>query len=124
MKVGPIRNVLKDDLGLSPFKYQHCQLISESRNFMWPEKGQIILEQLKLEPHFSQIWIDEMFFAVEHMHNGQNGRLWGVNIRGIPVNQMTMFHRQHPSPTMFWEAWQVMAKKSSDFDSYGHKSQY
>ena len=53
MVVGTIRNVLKDDLGLSPFKYQHCQLISESRKLMWPEQGQIILEQLKLEPHFS-----------------------------------------------------------------------
>ena len=53
MVVGTIRNVLKDDLGLCPFKYQHCQLISESRKLMWLEQGQIILEQLKLEPHFS-----------------------------------------------------------------------
>ena len=87
------------------------------------EQGQIILEQLKLEPHFSLIWTDEMFLAVEHMHNGQNGRLWGVNIEDIPVNQRTMFHRQHPSHTMFWEAWQMMAKKASDFDSFRHKSQ-
>ena len=53
MVVGTIRNVLKDDLGLSPFKYQHCQLISESRKVKRLEQGQIILEQLKLEPHFS-----------------------------------------------------------------------
>ena len=78
---------------------------------------------VEAKPPPSLIWTDEMFFGIEHMHNGQNGRLWGVNIRGISVNQRTMFHGQHPSHTMFWEAWQMMAKKSSDFDSFRHKSQ-
>ena len=97
-----VLKVLKFDLKQQCFKYVRRQVLSAATVEKRRLRGRILLDWLNRDTRSSVIWSDEKIFTVQQAWNRQNDRLWAVDLEAIPINQRTVFVRQHPAHVMVW----------------------
>lgn len=112
IKRGTMRNVIKKDLGMRPFKKTKRQLISAPTRAKRLMRAKLLRQQLQSASMPPVVWSDEKLFTVQAIHNSQNDRVYGKNLQEIPVETRTAFRRQKPASIMVWAA----------VTSDGHKS--
>ncbi len=101
---GTMRNLVKKDLGIRPYKKTKCQLPSAAIRAKRLARAKFLCKELQSAPHSPVIWLDEKLFTVQAIHNVQNDRVYGKCLDSIPVEVRTTFCCQKPTYIMVWTA--------------------
>jgi len=97
-----MQRLLKDDLGVKPYKVTKRQLLSDATKTKRLDRAKVLLKKLFDGTQPQVLWTDEKLFTVQAIHNAQNDRKWLKNKNSIPVEQRTSFRRQKPASVMVW----------------------
>ena len=89
-------------LGLTPFKKQRRQVLSDATKAKRLERGREILKILKDGMTPPILWTDEKLFTVEAVHNVQNDRVLGSSKEALGIEVLSHFRQQKPTSEMVW----------------------
>ncbi|QQP49028.1 Transposase, partial [Caligus rogercresseyi] len=112
MSEGSMRNLVKKDLGMTPYKKIRLQLLSEATIEKRRERGRILLNKLKSGTQGPVFFTDEKLFTVQAVYNSQNDRILAKSSADILVKVRGVFRRQNPKSVMVWEGVMSDGKKS------------
>ncbi|QQP41505.1 Putative dde superfamily endonuclease, partial [Caligus rogercresseyi] len=112
MSEGSMINLVKKDLGMTPYKKIRLQLLSEATIEKRRERGRILLNKLKSGTQGPVFYTDEKLFTVQAVYNSQNDRILAKSSADIPVKVRGVFRRQKPKSVMVWAGVMSDGKKS------------
>eukprot|EP00096_Caligus_rogercresseyi_P014161 TRINITY_DN6689_c0_g1_i1.p1 TRINITY_DN6689_c0_g1~~TRINITY_DN6689_c0_g1_i1.p1 ORF type:complete len:191 (+),score=10.84 TRINITY_DN6689_c0_g1_i1:125-697(+) len=112
MSEGSMRNLVKKDLGMTPYKKIRLQLLSEATIEKRRERGRILLNKLKSGTQGPVFYTDEKLFTVQAVYNSQNNRILAKSSADIPVKVRGVFRHQKPKSVMVWAGVMSDGKKS------------
>eukprot|EP00095_Tigriopus_kingsejongensis_P001171 maker-scaffold415_size178368-snap-gene-0.24 protein:Tk01171 transcript:maker-scaffold415_size178368-snap-gene-0.24-mRNA-1 annotation:"hypothetical protein Y032_0655g1201" len=104
--------LVRNDLGMFPFKKRSRQLLSEATKKKRLVRGREILQHLCQDRPPPVLWTDEKVFTVQAIHNSQNDRVLARRKTDIPVELRTSFRRQKPPSVMVWAGVTTNGKKT------------
>ena len=95
-----VHSILRDDLGLKPYKIKKRQALSESDKKQRLNFALWLKEKLNSEPQFaSRVWFsDEAHFLLHGNVNRQNSRIWA----GEPPPEAVSEHPLHSPKVTVW----------------------
>ena len=91
-----VRRIVKNELGLKPYKLQKVQLLTEKMKEIRVQRSQLLLKRAAGQ---DVLFTDEKIFTIEAVHNHQNDRIWAEN---PPLSDAIVTHSQHASSVMVW----------------------
>ena len=100
------------DLGMTPYKKQRRQVLSEATKAKRLKRGRELLKILKDGTCPPVLWTDEKLFTVEAVHNVQNDRVLGTSKDALGINVLSHFRRQKPASVMVWAGVTTDGKKT------------
>ena len=68
-----VRRIVKNELGLKPYKLQKAQLLTEKMKEIRVQRSQLLLKRAAGQ---NVLFTDEKIFTIEAVHNHQNDRIW------------------------------------------------
>ena len=71
-----VQRVLKNDLGLTAYKFREAQLLTEEMKATRLKRSKALLRMFGAGRHRQIVFSDEKLFTVERSHNHQNDRIW------------------------------------------------
>lgn len=97
-----IRRILKEDLGLHPYKKRQLHGLTSAQ-----EDKRLVRSKELLSLHGDQdlekiVFSDEKFFGVEEKLNSQNTRIYSLAIEDIPEEIRTVQRFQYEQKVMVW----------------------
>ena len=99
-----MRELIKKDLGMYPYKMKQQQLLSDKVKVKRLQRSKIILQKLKAGTAPNIIFSDEKLFTVEQAFNPQNDRVLAKRGEGS-LNGINRVNRvQKPQSVMVWAA--------------------
>lgn len=110
-----LQRVVREDLGLQPYKVQRRQLLSDATKSKRLERSKVLKKWLAENPDVVVIYSDEKLFDIERKFNGQNDRIYTRDINSISPSVKFAFKRQKPDSIMIWAAVASNGKKSPIF---------
>ena len=91
-----VRNIVKKDLKLSPFKKTNSQQLTDLQKQKRLERSKILLNAMKDGTQAGEIvFSDEKLFTVEAKFNSQNDRILAKSADSIPPSVKTVFRRHY-----------------------------
>jgi len=91
-----VRRIVKNDLGLKPYKIQRAQLLTDENKKVRVQRCRQLLTRAAGQ---DILFTDEKIFTIEAFHNHQNDRLWA---KDSPLSDHIVTHSQHPKSLMVW----------------------
>eukprot|EP00095_Tigriopus_kingsejongensis_P011975 maker-scaffold906_size82779-snap-gene-0.13 protein:Tk11975 transcript:maker-scaffold906_size82779-snap-gene-0.13-mRNA-1 annotation:"1 transposase" len=110
-----MQRVVKEDLGLRPYKMQKRQLLSEATREKRLARSKILKRWLATHPDVIVIYSDEKLFDIERKFNSHNDRVISKDLSRVDPNVKFVFKRQKPESVMIWAAVASNGKKSPIF---------
>ena len=101
---GTIRRIVKEDLGMKPFKMLRRHLISQGSKAKRLERTKKMLQAMRSAGDKVFIWSDEKIFTVEPQVNTQNDRVLATSSASVDPSIRTAYRRQKPAGVMVWAA--------------------
>ncbi len=83
--------VCRQDLGMTPYKKQRWQVLSEDKKAKHLHQGRQLLKILKDGTMLPILWTDKKLFTVEAVHNVQNDRVLGTSKETLGTNVLSHF---------------------------------
>ncbi len=90
------------DLGMTPYKKQRWQVLSEDKKAKCLHRGRQLLKILKDGTMLPILWTDEKLFTVEAVHNVRNDQVLGTSKEALGINVLSHFRHQKPASVMVW----------------------
>ncbi|XP_059096829.1 uncharacterized protein LOC131891318 [Tigriopus californicus] len=97
---------------MKAYHLQKRQLPSAATVTKRLSRAKVLRDWMKAWPEKSIIWTDEKIFTVEQAYNSHNDRILARDIKKVPVNNKTIFWRQHPASVMVWAGVTSCGKKT------------
>ncbi len=110
-----ISRVIKDDLGLHPYKLKRRQLLSEATKLKRLQRAKVLKSWYTDNPDVIVIFSDEKLFTVSRKFNPQNDRVLSQDIANVDPSIKYVYRTQKPSSIMIWCAVASNGKKSPVF---------
>ncbi|XP_059096817.1 uncharacterized protein LOC131891306 [Tigriopus californicus] len=107
-----MRKVIRKDLKMKAYHLQKRQLPSAAMVTKRLSRAKVLRDWMKAWPEKSIIWTDEKNCTVEQACKSHNDRILARNIKKVPVNNKTIFRRQHPASVMVWAGVTSCGKKT------------
>ena len=101
---GTIRRIVKEDLGMKPFKILRRHLTSQGSKAKRLERTKKMLQAMRSAGDKVFIWSDETIFTVEPQVNAQNGKVLATSSASVDPSIRTAYCRQKPAGVMVWAA--------------------
>lgn len=99
-----MRRIVKDDLGLKPYKMQRLHLIFATSKEKRLHRAKKILKEISSAGNKAFTWSDEKILTVQPQMNSQNDRVLADGPSSIDLAIRTVFRRQKPAGVMVWGA--------------------
>jgi transposase len=99
-----VRQIVKSDLGLHPYKLQQVAELSPSAAHTRLVLCKGLLERFALSGPNHIVFSDEKVFTIEQVFNHQNDRIWASSASAIPPAARMVTHSQSPPSLMVWAA--------------------
>jgi inhibitor of nuclear factor kappa-B kinase subunit alpha len=116
-----IQRLLKDDLGLKPYKRQKVHGLSIAQKEKRLLRCKRLLRRFPKSRAKSIVFSDEKIFTVEEKLNSQNDRIYAAAIEDIPEEIRTVQRFQSPGSFMVWAAISTQGKFALTFVKPGVK---
>ena len=95
-----VRRILKNDLGLSSYKFRRAQLLSVAAKAIRLTRARALKARFAAGRHRSILFSDEKVFTIQQAHNAQNDRIWAAE---APLPGKRVVSRvQFPKSLMVW----------------------
>ena len=107
--------VVKEDLGLYPYKLQRRQLLSSATKMKRMTRAKILKTWLAENPEVIIIYSNEKLFTVAHQFNLQNDRILSEDISKVDPSLKYVYRSQKPRSIRIWCAVASNGKKSPVF---------
>ncbi len=107
-----MKRIVKKDLGLTPLKKVHTQLLSDMTKVKRLERSRILLKEIWGGMMGPIIWTDEKLFTVEAIHNVQNDCVLAKSTEEIPTKFRVGTRCQKPPNVMHWAGVTCNGKKT------------
>lgn len=124
IKRGSVRNIIKNDLNLRPFKKVYCQKLTLDVKNKRFERCQILLRRFRTREQIRKIWFsDEKLFSLRQPKNSQNNRVYSdVRLkRQIPLASLLVPRQHFAESVMVSLAVSMLGKSSIIFVNSGVK---
>ncbi len=105
-----VRRIVKDDIGLKPYKHQKVHGLSTAQKDKRLVRCKRLLRRSGNNRVNSIVFSDEKIFTVEEKLNKQNDRIYAAAIEDIPEKIRTVQRFQSPSSFMVWVAVSAQGK--------------
>ena len=100
-----MRNIVKRDLGLSPFRLELKQFLTAETKAKRFERSRVLLDEIRNNTQLGEIvFSDEKVFTVEQAFNRKNDTIIAATAKDIPKSLKTVSRRQKPQSVMVWGA--------------------
>jgi inhibitor of nuclear factor kappa-B kinase subunit alpha len=94
-----MKNILKDDLRLIPYKKQRVHGLTEKQKVARVERCR---QLLKRHGDCEILFSDEKMFLLQDHHNQQNDRIYAAHLSDIPRDKLAVQRFQNVSRVMVW----------------------
>jgi inhibitor of nuclear factor kappa-B kinase subunit alpha len=99
-----IQRILKEDLGLTPYKRRKVHGLSTQQRRTRLERSKALLQRYDEFDVQRIVFSDEKLFVIEEHRNAQNDRVYAVAFEAIPERVRTVQRFQKPGSAMVWGA--------------------
>jgi inhibitor of nuclear factor kappa-B kinase subunit alpha len=99
-----IQRILKEDLGLTPYKRRKVHGLSMQQRRARLERSKALLQRYGFGDVDRIVFSDEKLFVVEESLNSQNDRIYAAAFEDIPEQERTVQRFQKPGSVMIWGA--------------------
>lgn len=110
-----VMRVVKEDLGMRPYKHRQKQLLSEATKDKRKQRSKLLLQWYEDHPDVIVIFSDEKLFEATKKFNHQNDRILARDTSSIPPGARDVYRTQKPASIMVWGAVASNGKKSPLF---------
>ncbi|EYC31082.1 hypothetical protein Y032_0004g1947 [Ancylostoma ceylanicum] len=97
-----VMRIMKEDLGLRPFKLRKVQEFSSAQKRNRLTRSRLLLRGAANGELENIIFSDEKIFAVEQVLNKQNDRLWLKGENSVSFSLFSITRKQGPLSIMVW----------------------
>ena len=97
---GSVRNIVKNNLKLHPYRIQKAQKPTEQANSSRVAKSKALITRLSNGALLNTLWTDEKLFTVEQAFNKQNNRILASSIAN--ASDRIVERCAHPASVMVW----------------------
>jgi len=97
-----VLRVLKDDLGLRPYKKRIVPLMTDAQKAKRKKFANWIRTNFKKEDTLRILFSDEKMFDIDGVYNAQNDRVWAVDRGEADKNGGKKEKRKFPQKVMVW----------------------
>ncbi|GFX60776.1 uncharacterized protein TNCV_4977521 [Trichonephila clavipes] len=74
-----MRQIEKTELGVKPYKLRKVQLLTEKNKLVLLRRCRKLLRRAASQHWERFLFTDEKLFTVQHVHNSQKDKIWGVD---------------------------------------------
>ena len=124
IKRGSVRNIIRKDLNLRPFKKVYCKKLTLDVKNKRFERCQILLRRFRTREQIRKIWFsDEKLFSLRQPRNSQNNRVYS-DVRKkcqIPLASLLVPRQQFADSVMVSLAVSMLGKTNIIFVNLGVK---
>ena len=99
---GSVRNIVKKDLRLRPYKLQKAHLLTKKNQQQRDQRCKALLKRLARGTHLKVVWSDEMPVSIEQEVNKQNDRILTPDISAANSSGRIVQKSAHPASLMVW----------------------
>ena len=97
-----IRRILKEDLGLKPYKKVIEPALSDDQKIKRKQFANWVRTNFRKEDTLKIIFSDEKFFDIDGVYNSQNDRVWAVDRANANESDGIKQRRKFPQKVMVW----------------------
>ncbi|CAF1073942.1 unnamed protein product [Rotaria magnacalcarata] len=97
-----VRRIMKNDLGLYPYKKVIEPLLSDDQKLKRKQFANWVRTNFRKEDTLKILFSDEKMFDIDGVYNTQNDRVWAVDRADADKNGGTQQKRKFPQKVMVW----------------------
>ena len=97
-----VRRILKDDLGLRPYKKVIEPALSDAQKIKRKQFANWVRTNFRKEDTLRILFSDEKFFDIDGVYNSQNDRVWAVDRADADGKGGIKQNRKFPQKVMVW----------------------
>jgi len=99
-----VRLVVRDDLGLHPYKLRKCGKLSDLQKSKRVERCRLLRRRFSEKSVKKIVFSDEKIFLIEQKLNAQNDRVYVASIKDLPEGLRAVQREQFPGGVMVFAA--------------------